>query len=129
MREVLRCLDLVFDSFLKDFKRSPIVQGLMGSLGVVKAKPILDSVSSLSGRGIFIEIDFFPFEASPEPFSEDVVDRPSFSIHTDLDVSGTETIEIAVAGEMRSLVTVENGRRRGRKGPIHRLEDKRHSKV
>ena len=41
---------------------------------------------------------------------------------------GQETFDIAVAGEMASLVAVENGRQGGFESPIHTLQDKRHLK-
>ena len=98
----------------------------MGSFRVVEGEPISNSFSGPARRIVFVEIHFFIFQASPEPFRENIVRGSAFPIHADLDVPRKETLEIAVAGEVRSLVTIENGRRSGRKGPIHRVQDKRH---
>ena len=89
-------------------------------------EPVPNSFSGLARRLVLVEVHLFIFDASPEPFREDVVRGSSFPVHADLDIAGFKAIEIAVAGEVRSLVTVENGRRSGRKGPIHGVQDKRH---
>lgn len=87
-------------SFRKNFPRSLIIQGLVGSFRVVEGEPISNSFSGPARRIVFVEIHFFIFQVSPEPFRENIVGGSPFSIHADLDVSGKETIEIAVAGEM-----------------------------
>ena len=81
-----------------------IAQKLMGSFCVVEGKPVPDSVSGLSRSLVFVGRDLFVLETSPEPFREDVVGGSPVSVHADLDVSGPETVEIAVADEMRSRV-------------------------
>ena len=60
--------------------------------------------------------------------SEYIIDGSSLSVHADLDVPGQETFDIAVAGEMASLVAGENGRQSGFKSPIHTVQNKRHLK-
>ena len=35
---------------------------------------------------ILLEVDIFVFDATPEPFDEDIVEAPTTSIHTDADV-------------------------------------------
>ena len=119
----------MFFSFQENLPRGLVAQGLVGSFRVVEGEPISNSFSGPARRIVFVEIHFFIFQASPEPFRENIVRGSAFPIHADLDVPGKETLEIAVAGEVRSMVTIENGRRSGRKGPIHRVQDKRISKV
>jgi hypothetical protein len=80
----------------------------------------------LSRTVVLIEVHLLVLDASPEPFGENVVDGASLSVHADLDVPGTEAIEIAVTGEVRSLITVENVRESGLKSPVHTVKDKRH---
>lgn len=113
-------------SFRKNFPRSLIIQGLVGSFRVVEVEPDSDSFSGMSRTVVLIEIDFLVLDASPESFGENIVDGASFSVHTDPDVSGEKPLQIAVTGEMAPLVAVENSGERGRKSPIHRVEDERH---
>ena len=68
------------------------------------------------------------FYTSPESFCENVINGSPLSVHADLDVPGQETFDIAVAGEMASLIAVENGRESGLESPIHTVQDKRHLK-
>ena len=103
-----------------------IAQRLVRSFCIVEGEPVPNSFSGLARRLVFVEVHLFVFDASPEPFREDVIRGSTFPVHADLDVPGKEAAEIAVTGEVRSLVTVENGRRSGRKGPIHCVQDKRH---
>ncbi len=98
----------------------------MGAFRVVEGEPVPNSFSGMARSLVFVEVHRFILDASPEPLREDVVRGSTFPVHTDLDVPGKEAIEIAVTGEVRSLVTVENGRRSGRKSPIHCVQDKRH---
>lgn len=100
-----------------------IVHGLFGSFCVVEGKPLSNSFSALARRIVFVEIDLFILDGSPEEFREHVVRGLTFPIHADLDVQRKEAIEIAVACEMRSLITIENGWRSGRKGPIHCVQE------
>lgn len=52
----------------------------MRPLVVVELEPGSDSFSSLTGRVVFVEIDLFPFETSPDAFGEDVIRSAPFSI-------------------------------------------------
>ncbi len=98
----------------------------MRSFRVVEDEPVPDAFPGLAGRIVFVGIHLFPLERSPEPFRENIVRGAPFSIHADLDIPGPEALEIAVAGEMRSLVAVKNDRGRDRESPVHRLQDKWH---
>lgn len=98
----------------------------MRSLVIVELEPGSDSFSSLTGGVVFIEIDLFPFEASPEAFCEDVIRGSPFSVHGNLDVAGQETLQIAGACEMASLIAVPDVRNGRFKGPVHTRENKRH---
>ena len=57
--------------------------------------------------------NFLVFYTSPESFFENVINVSPLSVHADLDLPGQETFDIAVAGEMASLIAVENGRESG----------------
>ena len=92
---------------------------------IVELEVFVDPVSGLAWRIVLIEIDLFVFEASPEPFREDVVDGPAFSVHADLDVLGLEAIQVAIAGEMAPLIAVEDDGKR-RSGPVHSLQNEWH---
>lgn len=86
----------------------------MRSFRVVECEPISDSFSGLSWTVVLIEIDLLVFDASPEPFGENVVDGASFPVHANLDVAGKKTFQITVTGEMAPLVAVENSGENGR---------------
>ena len=77
------------------FRRSPVIQRLMGSLLVVKLEILVNPFPGLTGRIILIEIDFLIFEASPEAFGKNVVDGPAFSVHGHLNVLRGESLQIA----------------------------------
>lgn len=70
--------------------------------------------------------NFLIFDTSPESFCENVINGSSLSVHTDQDIAGKKTLQVAVTGEMATLVAVENRGESGRKGPIHTIQDKRH---
>lgn len=93
---------------------------------VVELEPGSDSFSSMTGRVVFVEIDLFAFETSPEAFGEDAIRSSSFSIHTNLNTAGFKTVQIAVAGEMAPLVAVPDLRNVRVECPIDTVEDKGH---
>jgi hypothetical protein len=93
---------------------------------IVELEVLVDPVSGLPRRVVLIEINLFIFEASPESLSENVVDGPTFAIHADLDVSGDEPLQIAIAGKVAPLITVEDDGERRPKSPIHSLQNEWH---
>lgn len=54
-------------------RRLPIKRGMAASV-VVEGHPVLDEASCLEPVGDFLKVDGLLFQASPEPFDEDVVE-------------------------------------------------------
>jgi len=53
----------------------------MRSLVIVELEVGMDPFPGLPGCFIFVEVHFLIFEASPEPFGENVVGRSPFPVH------------------------------------------------
>jgi hypothetical protein len=58
----------------------------MPSFIVIKFDVVFDSLVKLYAAVWRVEVNVLVFEASPEPFDEDVVQGPSLSIHRDFNV-------------------------------------------
>ena len=64
------------------------------------------------------------FHTPPEPLNKDVVERPTFPIHTDLHAGGFQSLGILRAGEVTPLVAVPDlGGRHGQR-TVDRIQDK-----
>src|SRR5262249_60535536 len=59
-----------------DLARSPIAQGLMGTLLVVEAEVGRQARLQLGHSLIILDVDVFVFDAPPEPLDEHVVQGP-----------------------------------------------------
>ncbi len=83
-------------------------------------------VSGFSRGIVLIEVDLFVLEPSAEPFREDVVNGLAFSIHTHLDASRDEPVQIAIAGKVAPLIAVKDDGNRRSKSPVHSQKDEGH---
>src|SRR6202162_5979295 len=93
---------------MEDRSRCPVVQCLVRPLVVVKRQPIADADASLGDRPVCLEENLFVLQTSPQPFDEDVVQEPSFTIHADPDAQGLQLTEERRTGELHALIGVEN---------------------
>ena len=75
---------------------------------VVEVHPAPDAFTGLGYVVVGGEVDFFVLEATPEPFDEHVVDPAAFAVHTDLYACVFEHLREILAGELATLVGVED---------------------
>ena len=75
---------------------------------VVEVHPAADAFAGLGYILVRAEVDFFVFEAAPEPFDEHVVDPAAFAVHADLDTGVFEYFGEILAGKLATLVGVED---------------------
>src|SRR4051794_5057579 len=88
--------------------RRLIVQRLMKPLRIVEPE-VWPKVSNRIGRiGIVLQVNLFVLHGSPQPFDENIVQSSPPSIHADQDVLCLQPARESVAGELRSLVGVED---------------------
>ncbi len=83
----------------------------MQTLVVVELEVARQSLPGLSWGQIFVQIHLLVFDAAPQALGKNIVHRPPPAIHTDLSNRRIETVEILRAGEMASLVAIDDFRR------------------
>src|SRR6266498_1842891 len=84
----------------------------MESLAVVKLKISPQALNRFFDAAIILEIDLFVFHTSPQSLNEDVVQRSTPAIHAYADVARKQLLRKPQAGELRSLIGVEDFRLR-----------------
>ena len=80
----------------------------MQPLSIVKLKISAQTGDGLQRRFVILDVDVFVFHAAPEPSDEDVVQRPSSPVHTDGDLALFENPSERAAGELRTLIGIED---------------------
>lgn len=80
----------------------------MRTLAIVKAEVRPQIVQRVWWVAVILEIDVFVFDGSPQPLDENIVEGASPAIHADQDILGFESSGKCVAGELRTLIGVEN---------------------
>src|ERR1700733_16143871 len=88
--------------------RRPIPQRLRGSLVVVKRDPPANAPARLDHRAIRLGENLFIFKAAPQPFDEDVVEKPPLTVHADPHPHSLQFIDEPRGGELHTLIGVEN---------------------
>jgi hypothetical protein len=88
--------------------RGPIAQRLMGPLLVVEPEVDRQTRFQLGHQLIVFEVDFFLFDAPPQPLHEYVVQRPPPTVPAHLDPGLLQPLGVLARRELRSLVGVEN---------------------
>ena len=73
-------------SVSKHLCRHLVIQALVRPILVVEAEVLVQAGEQRGYGLILLEVDIFVFDATPEPFDEDIVEAPTTSIHTDADV-------------------------------------------
>jgi len=84
----------------------------MNALMIVKLQVVSQLLSSFFWRAVLMQIHFFVFNGSPQPFCKDIVKCSSFSIHTNLYFCCLKELSVLWAGEMTALIAITNRRRR-----------------
>src|ERR1700730_14119862 len=95
-------------SFLIDLPRRAVTKALMLAFVVVEAEPGANPRLGLGNALIGIEVDFLVFEAAPEPLDEDVVHAAALAVHADHHPVPLQCPGEIVAGELATLVGIEN---------------------
>src|SRR6516225_4084738 len=80
----------------------------MLALLIVKAEPGIDASLGLGDRRIGVEVDFLVFQASPQPLDEDIVHATTLAVHANSDLVPFQGAGEVVAGELATLVGIEN---------------------
>ena len=88
----------------------------MRTLVIVKHEVLLQALVSLIERFLGFRIHLLIFNGSPESFDKDIVMRPSPTIHTDPDPGLRQATCEGEAGELGSLVGIEDHRQAVRQG-------------
>ena len=82
----------------------------MGSLGVVEVDPLTDHPFGDKAVGQFVQVDGFIFERAPQAFDKNVVHASAPPIHGDRGLRVLENTGKVIAGELASLVGIEDVR-------------------
>ena len=85
---------------------------------VIKAKVTGQAEPGFPGVEVFVQIDLFVFNRTPEPLGKDVIQGLTPTIHTDLNFQSLEPAQILGAGKMAALIAVENQRLGLGQGPL-----------
>src|SRR5438094_6751073 len=97
----------------------------MRSLLVVMPQILSKPDARIPWRSVIPQIDVFILDCPPEPLNEDVVERPTFAIHTDLYTSFLQQPRVVGSAEMAALIAVPDPWRRVCQCLADRLQDKR----
>src|SRR5215470_13534543 len=95
-------------AFLVHLPRRAITEALVLTLLIVKTEPGADAGPGLGDGGIGIEVDFFVFEAAPQPLDKDVVHAAALAVHTDLDPMVFQSAGEVVTGELAALIGIKD---------------------
>lgn len=80
----------------------------MGPFHVIKIDVILYLVIQFQTIVRWFEINFLILEATPEPFNEDIVDRPPLAVHAELQVRMQGEVPPKIkTGKLAPLVSVQ----------------------
>lgn len=80
----------------------------MKPLGVVEFKIPPETQGKIRNGFVFIEVESLVLETPPQAFHEDVVESPAPAIHADSDIPFLQWSEEGLAGELASLVGIED---------------------
>jgi hypothetical protein len=74
---------------------------------IVEAKPPADATARLTDRRVGFDEHLLIFQAAPQPFDEDVVEKPPFAVHADPHAASRQFVNEVSAGELHTLISVE----------------------
>lgn len=75
---------------------------------VVVVQVLRQALITIGSARVFLEIDFLVFHRSPQSLDHHVVDRPPFAVHADCHILAAQQRRELAAGELASLVRVED---------------------
>ncbi len=93
---------------IKNRTRRPVAQRLVQPLLVIKAQPAANASARLRNRAIGFDEHVLVLQATPQPLDEDVVREPPLAVHADPDAAAFQFVEKPGAGELDSLIGIEN---------------------
>ncbi len=82
----------------------------MGPLGIIEVDPLADNPFGFEAVRQFVQVDSLVFERTPQSFDKDVIHAPAPPIHRDRDLSALEDAGEVEAGELASLIGIEDFR-------------------
>ena len=93
-----------------NFIRSPIIQRLVESFGVVKPEITIQVTPRIRNRRILMKVNLFVFDTTPKALNENVVEGPAATVHADQDVSAFQNADKRRAGKLNALIGVHDFR-------------------
>jgi len=75
---------------------------------IVEGKPPADATARLADRRVGFDEHLLIFQAAPQPFDEDVVQKPPLTVHADPHPHSLQFIDEPRGGELHTLIGVEN---------------------
>src|SRR5579863_1034219 len=91
-----------------DFVRRSVSETLMESPIVVEVEVLVQSFDEFRSGSVFAQIEMFVLERFPEAFDDNIIERASFRVHADLDASFDERLRKDSAGELTSLIGIDD---------------------
>ena len=104
--------------------RGLITLGFMNPLRVVKMEVSSQAPAGIGNRQILMQVNLFVFDRPPEAFHEDVVIHTAPAIHADANIFSFEDLCKIVAGELNTLIGIENLRSGNPQRPLQRPDAK-----
>ena len=80
----------------------------MKPLAVVEVEVVVQAYDRLGDACVIVQVNFFVFDAAPEPLDEDVVQCSTTPIHTDGDLPLFENAGESTARKLDALIRIEN---------------------
>lgn len=77
---------------------------------VVELDPLSQTLANLAAGLVGVQIDALVFDRTPQPLDHDVVPPTTLAVHGDADLGVLEHLGEGIAGELASLVSVEDFR-------------------
>src|ERR1019366_4035298 len=93
-----------------DRRRRPVVEALVQAFVVVEPEVAGDARSCLRHRRVILQVHLLVFQRSPQALDKDVVHAAPAPVHTDGDPAPRQLPDELLAGELRSLIAVEDVR-------------------
>jgi len=94
--------------------RSPVAQGLVRAIRAVEPEVLPQAPPGLVRRPVVFQVHVLVLDAPPQTLREDVVERPTASIHADRHTRLLQLCDPLAAGELAALVRVVEDRRLGK---------------
>ena len=92
---------------LKHFPWRSVAEGLVQACIVVEGKPPTDATARLANRRVGFDEHLLVFQAAPQAFDEDVVEKPPLAVHADAHTAARQFVNEIPAGELHPLIGVE----------------------